>query len=321
MHVNRGLVFWGLALVTAGAVALLVQSGSIPDESARDAWRFWPIALIVVGLAVIAARTPFALAATVLAGLVVGGLAGTLVAGWPNGFMIGCSGEPTESMTDDGSFDGGGAEVELRFNCGDLTVDTASGTDWSVEARHGEGEEPNLDADGDSLRVTTDEGDVVGFGRRTRQEWEVTLPTDVALDLQIQANAASSRLDLADADLSALGLDTNAGDVRIGLDGASVDGMSLEMNAGSVRITTDADTTLSGEISMNAGSLELCAPEGASVEIRLDDPNVTFSHNLDDRDFDESGDTWRLGSGTPDIVLTVEGNAASFTYNPSGGCS
>jgi hypothetical protein len=49
MQVNRGLVFWGVALVTAGTVALLIQSGTIADESARELWRFWPVALIVSG--------------------------------------------------------------------------------------------------------------------------------------------------------------------------------------------------------------------------------------------------------------------------------
>ena len=41
--------------------------------------------LIVIGLAVIAARTPFALVATLLSGLVAGALVGTLVAGIPDG--------------------------------------------------------------------------------------------------------------------------------------------------------------------------------------------------------------------------------------------
>ena len=48
MRINRGLVFWGVALITAGAVALAIQSGVIAGESARDLWRFWPVVLIVI---------------------------------------------------------------------------------------------------------------------------------------------------------------------------------------------------------------------------------------------------------------------------------
>jgi hypothetical protein len=47
----------------------------------------------------------------------------------------------------------------------------------------------------------------------------------------------------------------------------------------------------------------------------------TFSHDLDDRGFTESGGTWRTDRGIPTIRLAVEGNAASFTFNPDGGCS
>src|SRR5687768_8513016 len=78
VNINRGLVFWGVALITAGVVALAIQSGAIDGENARQLWRLWPVALIAIGVAVIAARTPFALAATLAAGMIVGGMAGTL---------------------------------------------------------------------------------------------------------------------------------------------------------------------------------------------------------------------------------------------------
>lgn len=321
MHVNRGLVFWGVGLVAAGTVALLIQSEAIGEETAGQLWRFWPIALIVAGVAVIAARTPFALAATVLAALVIGGLAGSLVAGWPSGMGIGCAGDPTERVTDAGSFDADAAMVELRMNCGDLAVSTAPGDGWSVDARHGPDDEPRLTADGASLGLAA-EGDSGFFGpARARQDWRLVLPSDVALDVDVDANAVGSQLDLSGADLERLGLDVNAGDVRLDLAGATVDELSMEMNAVAVRMSTDATTTLDGEIGMNAGSLELCVVDDAAVEIDLDDPNVTFSHNLDERGFTASGDTWRSGSGTPAIRLTVDGNAASFTVNPEGGCS
>lgn len=32
MRANRGLVFWGVALVTAGAVALAIQSNPLPAK-------------------------------------------------------------------------------------------------------------------------------------------------------------------------------------------------------------------------------------------------------------------------------------------------
>ena len=318
MRINRGLVFWGVALITAGAVALAIQAGVIDGESARQWWRFWPVALIVIGVTIILARTPFALVGTLAAGLVVGGLAGSLVSGWPDGLSVGCGGEADQQTGADGSF-GASAEVDLDFNCGDLAVSMAGGSDWNVDAAYAGDSEPEVTSGDDSLRVTA-EGGGFPFGEG-RQEWQVTLPTEVELALQVDANAASSELELDGGDFSELSLDTNAGSVTLDLSGASADELSIEMNAGSVDLTADADTAFAGRVDMNAGSLDVCIPDGVAFAITIEDSNITFSHNLDERGLTRSGDTWRSGTGDAAITLGVEGNAASFTLNPEGGCS
>lgn len=319
MQINRGLVFWGVALITAGGVALAIQSGAIAGETAQGAWRFWPVALIAIGLAVITARTPFALVATLVAALVVGGLGGSLVSGWPNALGIGCDGEATGSATAEGTF-GASGDVRLDFNCGELNVSTAAGRGWSVDISYAD-REPEITTGDGSLEIRT-RGEGFPAFSAGRHEWEVALPSDTTLDLDIEANAASSSLDLDDADLSALAIDANAGDVRLRLPGASVADLSVDANAGSVSVEADDATTLSGTIEMNAGSLELCVPDGASVAITIEDANVTFSHDLDESDLIRTGDTWSSeGDGAADIILDVDGNAASFSLNPDGGCS
>lgn len=320
MHINRGLIFWGVALVTAGVVALAIQSQIIPSDSARQAWRLWPLMLIVIGVAVIASRTPFGAIAVLLAGLVAGGLAGTLVAGLPDGLEIGCGGDPTESVTAQGSFATDG-QVDLDFSCGELDVSTQPGTDWALVARHGADAEPEVTSDTESLRVEAEGGGFIGF-TDSRQAWDVVLPTDATLALSVDANAASSRLELDDADLSTLEIDANAGDVDVALPGAAVRELGVDANAGSISITADDATRLDGSVEMNAGSLELCVPDGVAVEITLEEDNVTFSDNLDDSGLARDGDTWRSGDGAdPAVTLRVNGNAASFTLNPEGGCS
>jgi hypothetical protein len=320
VNVNRGLVFWGVAFITAGAVALAVQSGAIAGDAARQAWRFWPVVLIVIGLAVIAARTPFALVATVAAGLVLGALGGTFVAGVPDGMSIGCGGETDQRIGEDGDFDGSGS-VALDFNCGELDVSVGSGSGWVVDARYASGARPEITSTADSLRVSVEGGTgFMGFAD-ARQAWDITLPSDVDLALDLQANAASSRFDLAGATLTAFDLSANAGEVHLDLTGADASDFSIDANAGSVELTVDADTSLDGSIGLNAGSFELCVADGTSVEITVEEGNITFSHNLDDSGLTRSGDTWRSGSGAADVRLRVEGNAASFTYDPDGGCS
>ena len=320
MQVNRGFAFWGVALITAGVVALAIQAQLIPEESARQAWRLWPVVLIVIGLAIVASRTPFALVATMAAGLVAGGLAGTLVAGIPEGLNVGCGGEPTETTSAEGSFSGD-AEVSLEFNCGELAVSTQGGNAWTAVVRDDGNREPEIRADDGSLRMRV-EGGGFPFTQEGRQEWDVVLPTDVTLDLGVDANAASSHLELDDATLSALAIDANAGDVRLDLAGADVAELTIDANAGSLSMVADASTSLNGSVEMNAGSLELCVPEGVGLAITIEDDNITFSHNLDDAGLSRQGNTWSSGGGgDADISLSVDGNAASFTLNPEGGCA
>jgi hypothetical protein len=320
MQVNRGFAFWGVALITAGAIALAIQAQLIPAESARQAWRLWPVVLVVIGISIIASRTPFALVATVLAGLVAGGLAGTVVAGMPDGIDIGCGGgEPSETTTADGTFESA-AEVELDFDCGDLAVTTAAGTDWTVVSRHGSDGEPEITSDGDTLQVRAEDSGFGPFTRDGRQAWDVVLPTEPSLDLTVDASAASSRLDLEGADLSSLAIDANAGDVHVGLAGATIADLGVDANAGSLSIVADDSTNLSGSVEMNAGSLEVCAPEGVVVAITIEDDDITFSHNLDDLGLTRRGNTWSTGGGEPDVSIDIDGNAASFTLNPEGGC-
>ncbi len=319
MQVNRGLVFWGVGLVTAGAVALAIQSDLIAADVARDAWRFWPVVLIVIGLAVIAARTPFALVATLASGIVAGALVGTLVAGLPEGLNLGCGGEIDDRVTAAGTFDGA-ATVELDFNCGDLSIEPGDGDAWAVDAGFAEGAEPEISSDGDSLRVRADDGGVIGFAN-ARQDWDITLPSGVTLALNVAANAGSSKLALDGMDLSDLSVDMNAGDIDIHLAGASVGDLSVGANAGSVSIIVGEGTVADGSIGVNAGSVDLCVADGTAIEITVSDSNITFSHDLDRSGLDRSGDTWRSGDGPADVVLRIEGNAASFSYNPTGGCS
>jgi hypothetical protein len=323
VQANRGLVFWGIALVTAGAVALAIQAAIIPADTARQAWRLWPVVLIVIGLSVIAARTPFALIATAAAALTVGALAGTLVAGIPDGVGLGCGGDiddrtTADRTTADGTFSDSSAIVELDLNCGELRVGTQAGSGWALDAGFASGAEPDITSDGVTLRVEAQNDGVIGFADG-QQDWDVTLPRDVAMDLRIEANAAKSTIGLAGTTLTRLDLDANAGEVALDLDGAATEELALSVNAGSLEVSIDPDSRLSGSVSANAGSLELCVDGDVSIEITAND-NITFSHNLDESGLTREGDTWRSGDGPADVALDIEGNAASLTYT-SGGCS
>ena len=321
MHLNRGLLFWGLALVTAGATALAVQQGYVDRDVVADAWRLWPVILIAIGLSIVLARTPFAVLGTVLAALILGVGAGALVTVGPS---VACTGNvPSDLTMESGTFSGDAAAVNLDFNCGDLNVALADGSGWTAGTASDGSREIVVEAGGDSLEVSaTDEEGFNWDGGK--QRWDIGLGADTTYDLEISANAASVNLDLAGGTFERLQIDPNAASLSIDLSGASVADFDMSMNAGSSEIQTDAETALAGRFTMNAGSFELCVPDGAALRITVADSNFTFSHNLDDSGLTRSGDTWTSDAfdGADRFVdLRLEGNAASFTLNPDGGCS
>jgi hypothetical protein len=319
VRINRGLLFWGLALITAGATALLVQQGYIDRDWVTGAWRLWPLILVVIGLSIILARTPFAILGTILAALVLGFGVGAAVGVGPT---VGCTGDlPTDLQQQDGTFSGGPANVTLDFNCGRMDVSMADGSDWQARTGVTGDRDVRVNSSANSLTIRSPEG---GFNwNEGKQRWEVDLGSEPTYDMHVSANAADARFDLAGGTFSRLEVDPNAVSMRFDLSGASVDDFGLSMNAGSTDIQTDADTAMAGSISMNAGSIDFCSAPGAALRFTVN-ANITFSHNLDDAGLNHSGDTWTSDNfdGADHVIdLRLEGNAASFNLNPEGGCS
>ena len=172
----------------------------IDREWLTAAWRLWPVALIVLRVAVLLRRSGVALVGTLLAALVAGAAGGTALAVGPGWIfdLAGDRGEGADSgdevFTDRGRF-GDTARVDLSLNCGDLRVTTAPGRDWQLTARHA-GEAPQLDASAETLSIEDGEDGVRVFGDARRQDWNLSLPTDRTITLTVSSNAGSSSLDL-----------------------------------------------------------------------------------------------------------------------------
>jgi hypothetical protein len=318
MHINRGLLFWGLALITAGLVALAARQGLLDMVALADAWRLWPVLLIAIGLSIVLSRTPFAAVGTVAAALVVGVTGGAVIAIGPG--IVSCGGEPGTTETSGGDFTLPEATVQLSMSCGSLDVALGDGSAWQAITTVDVDGPPQLQAAGGLLDLRSGSE---GFPfSQDRQKWAVSLGRDVVYDLSASLNAAKSTFSLVGGTFSHLALDPNAGSVNIDLSGARVADLRMSLNAGSVSIATDAGTDLSGVISSNAGSIDLCAPAGGALRFTVD-ANVTFSHNLDVAGLEESGDTFTtpgFESAENGIELLLEGNAASFNLNPEEGC-
>jgi len=319
MHLNRGLLFWGLALLIAGGTALAVQQGYLDRDTVAGAWRLWPLILVAIGLSVILSRTPFAPIGTVAAAVVVGIAGGALISVGP--IAAGCSGaEPTSMQDRSGTF-GEKADVVLRFDCGTLQVRSVTDKQWTVSSGRTGGGAAEIAATASRLEVTSNnQGD---WWTDARQRWEVSLPAGTTYRLDIQPNAADATIDLAGGTFDRVSLQPNAGSVNVDLRGAQVDIFDVSLNAGSAAIQIGPDGSTSGTLSVNAGSIELCTEPGVALRLVVTG-SVAFSHNLDGSGLVRSGDTWSTtgyADATNQVELQVSGNAGSFTLNPEGGCS
>jgi hypothetical protein len=317
MRVRPGLLFGGIFFILLGGLPLLVRAGVLDPDALADLWRFWPLLLVALGIALILGRTRAGLLGTVVAATALGLAVGGALAAGTQGFgNLGGCGTPdagaSQRFEQNGAFEGP-ATARFDLDCGSLELAVASDAGWRVQVDY-QGDAPTLDATATELELQSPDG----FGVR-RQAWTVDLPADQLRDLQIRANAATANATLAGAELGTLDVQFNAGDVRIdGTDG-SVGRVEIATNAGRLRLTLDSDAT--GSLRANAGALDLCAPDDATLRLRVQE-QLTFGHNLDDRGLTQSGDVWtREGAvGGPVIDLSVSGNAASFSLDPDGGC-
>jgi hypothetical protein len=316
MRVRRGLLFWGLFLISLGAVPLLVKTGTVDAATLAGAFHLWPIILIAIGLGLVAGRSQVALVGTVATAIILGIVAGAALA--TGGAWFGLLGDcargrdVTTHEAQAGTFTSPAA-VQLQLNCGEVQIATQPGTDWVLDANAG-GPQPEVTAAQDRLQVSSPDN-----GARY-QAWVLRLPSTALGDIDLRANAGSGTVDLSGARLASFIAEINAFDLSVDAGGATIDRVNLTMNAGRSRIILGSGP-VSGSLSVNAGAIELCVPAGSQLRIHLTD-QITFAHNLDDRGLAKSGGTWTRSGGDPAsaIDLSVSGAAASFTLDPDGGC-
>ncbi len=318
MNYHRGLLFWGLALVTGGAVALAAQQQYIDENAVAGAWRLWPLILVAIGLSVMLARTRLAIVGTIVAALVVGTAGGALITLGPGAFTCGGP-EPADLATRQGTF-GDQAQVTLDFNCGTLDLSMADEGHWTVASGQTAGSPAQLDAAAGRLEVRSPDHN---WFDRGRQRWAVYLPKGTTYDLQVSPNAADTFLDLGGGSFGAVSVQPNAGSVFIDLTDAQVDELNLSLNAGSASLVIGSGLHMNASMSVNAGSIDVCTVGDVALQI-MTSPNITFATNLDETDLTQNGNSWSsdgYADAADRVQIELTGNAGSFDLNPAGGCS
>ncbi len=318
MTVRRRFLYLGVFLVAVGGVALAALGNVVEDDALARALRLWPLALVALGAGLVLRHSRFALASGVLAAAMPGLLLGGLLVHAPR-LAPGCGGtQPGSAATRQGTFDGP-ASVDLRLACGDLTVTTAPGNGWQLEAGDPARTSVSIDDAVNRLSVTSS-GQWRAFESTPAGEtWRLTLPAATSIDLTAEVDAGRGRFDLAGAQLGTVQLAVNAGDARVDLGSATVGHLSMTVNAASATLLLPATGVSSASLSVNAGSLRICSASALGVRIHATDAlaSTTFTGLVHD------GDAWRSpGYATADshADLTVSATLGSVDFNPAGGC-
>jgi hypothetical protein len=322
MHINRGLLSWGVFLIVAGLIPLALRAGWLSAPQIAGWWNLWPLVLIGIGVGLVLTRTPFEVLGSVLVAGTLGLMLGAVLAIGISGFPGGVCGDELGSTAYEeqtGAFDGP-AEVDIEFNCGELAVTGAAGSTWTF-AGSGDGEvAPDIDADGSSLRVRGAERSFAPFSNGER--WNLTLPEDVALGIRVQLNAGDATVQLGAAELTDVDIQVNFGAIVAELgDATALESVDIQTNAGSASVTLPA-VSLTGRLQVNAGSLEVCVPANAGVRIQTG--GGLGSNNFGDAGLVQDDDTW-VSPGYADaatqIDLEAEANLGNIALNPEDGCA
>jgi hypothetical protein len=322
MHLNRGLLSWGLFLILAGLVPLAERAGLISADQILGWWNLWPLILIGIGVGLVLSRTSFEVIGSLIVAGTFGLMLGAFLAVGIGGFSGGVCGDDRGSTAfedQSGTFDGP-AEVSVEFNCGDLAVTGSAGTSWTFGGRGDENREPIVEAAATSLRIRAAERSFVPFASGG-ESWDVGIPQGIPTGLRVQLNAGRATVAPGAAELRAVRLQVNAGSIVANLgDASAIGSIDIQTNAGSASVTLP-NSSVTGQVQVNAGSIELCTPAEAGVRIHAG--GGLGGNNFADAGLEQSGDTWE-SAGYADaavrIELDAEANLGSITLNPDDGC-
>lgn len=322
MHLNRGLLSWGLFLILAGLVPLAERAGLISADQILGWWNLWPLILIGIGVGLVLSRTSFEVIGSLIVagtfGLMLGAFLAVGIGGFPGGFCGNDRG--TNALAEQtGTFDGP-AEVSVEFNCGELAVSGAAGNAWTFGGR-GDGEhEPIVESGADTLRIRAAERSFVPFAS-SGESWEVGLPEGVPLGLRVQLNAGRATVAPGAGELRDVRLQVNAGAIVANLaDASAIGSIDVQTNAGSASVTLP-EVSVTGRVQVNAGSIEVCTP--AAAGIRIHSEGGLGGNNFADAGLEQSDDTWEsagYADAAVQIELDAEANLGSITLNPDDGC-
>ncbi len=288
---RRGLPIGAIIVIAIGVLFLLQNLGVLPWSLWTQAWRLWPVVLIVIGINIlIGRRYPLVAAALIL--LVVGGSLAWLAA---NAQGMGGN-RALEFANPRDTVQALNAKVDFGASSVRVTaLPTASEQLWQGRFEVSSGADMDVDfsraGDGATLAVRPESGHMSFLGGKN--DWTLRFARDVAVALTVNGGAGDLDLDLRDLRLTSL-------DMNIGASNANI---RLPSVPGVVKVDVDG----------GASNVEIHIPDDVAARIRSDGGLTSIS--VAPR-FKKSGDVY-LSDGYDaaerKVDITLSTGAASVT--------
>jgi len=279
---------WGLILVALGVVFLLQNLGVLGWGVWGTLWRFWPVALLLIGLNIILrGQSPWlmlGMTAVVLIGVIA---AAVLVERSRPAAVAASFSQPLRGIT--------GASAEISFGAGELRIGSLpAGSASLVEGMsYPEVEQDFRRRNGTGmLNLSVSGRGFWTFGERGLQ-MEAFFSPDVPLELVVKTGASDAQVDLTNLQVRRLEVDV----------GASRLSLLLPAKAG----TTEA------EVKAGAASVSIAIPQGVAARITAE--TAVGSLKVDTSRFPKVGDRYEspgFATATNRVDLTVKSGVASI---------
>lgn len=247
---NVSKIIWGLTLIALGALFLL-ETLNIVSLDIAALLRLWPLLIILAGLSVLALRGWVAVVVSIVATLVVIGLAALV--------LTGAVATPTDRHSEEFRIGQQGSritEAEVSIKTGAASLNVAGGNGSDIAAGTLKSGIANL-AQTTSTAGTTQKVELMTTANGARwwrgdgrTELDVRLTQKLPVDVRIDAGAANIRADLSDVRARFVRVESGASQVWVKL------GTKQEVS----------DVSLSTGVS----SVELLVPQDAGVEVRME---------------------------------------------------
>lgn len=240
---GRGVPVLAIFLIIVGVVLLLQTLAVLPWGLWLTLWKFWPVLLVSIGLALLAGRRAPVATSVLVAALMAGSV----------GWAVALQGVTSGTTTSDISHPRERAkrlEVSIQFGAGTLVIEALpEGSASLVEGEFtGSRASESFTREGDVARLTLSQEGGVTVGREVR--WTLRFSRQVPLVLDVDSGASDIDLDLSALDVSEMNLDMGAASAEVVLPGGT-------------------EYTLA-RIKAGAASVTITVPEGVAARIEVD---------------------------------------------------